>query len=123
MTRQKALDLLKENIKTKNLRKHSFAVEAVMKELADYFDKDKDKWGLAGLLHDIDYEKTKDEPEKHSIIGAKMLKEKGLDKEIVHAVKSHNKMHDIPLNSLMDKALFVSDPITGLIVAATLVLP
>jgi len=123
MTREKALQLLKQEVKTKNLRKHVLAVEAVMRELADYFDKDKEKWGLAGLLHDIDYEKTKDEPEKHSIQGAKMLKEKGLSEDIIHAVKAHNKIHGIPLNSLMDKALFVSDPITGLIVAATLVLP
>src|SRR6056297_3508215 len=123
MTREKALDLLKEKVKTKNLRKHSFAVESLMRELADYFDKDKDKWGLAGLLHDIDYEETKEEPEKHSILGADFLEEQGFDKDIVYAVRAHNKMHNLALNNLIDKALFVSDPITGLIVAATLVLP
>ncbi|HKL17053.1 MAG TPA: HD domain-containing protein [Patescibacteria group bacterium] len=123
MEREKALKLLKEKIKTKNLRKHVLAAEAVMRELADYFNEDKEKWGLAGLLHDIDYEKTKDEPEKHSILGAKMLKEKGLEEDIVHAIKAHNKMHNIELKTKIDKALFVSDPITGLIVAATLVLP
>ena len=123
MEREKALKLLKEKIKTKNLRKHVLAAEAVMRELADYFNEDKEKWGLAGLLHDIDYEKTKDEPEKHSILGAKMLKEKGLEEDIVHAIKAQNKMHNIELKTKIDKALFVSDPITGLIVAATLVLP
>src|SRR6056297_2027382 len=106
MTREEALEFLKEKVKTKNLRKHCFAVEAVMRELADYFDKDKDKWGLAGLLHDIDYEFTKDEPEKHSILGANMLEEKGCDEKIVYAVKAHNKIHNLALDNLIDKALF-----------------
>jgi predicted hydrolase (HD superfamily) len=80
-------------------------------------------WALAGLLHDIDYEKTKDDPDQHSILGAQMLEEMGLDKEITEAVKAHNEMHGIAPQSLMAKVLFALDPLTGLIVAATLVLP
>ncbi len=77
MQREEALELMKENIKEKNLRKHCLAVEAVMAELADYFDKDQNKWRLAGLLHDIDYEDTADQPAKHSQLGADMLAERG----------------------------------------------
>jgi hypothetical protein len=139
MTRQESLELLKENITNQNLIKHCLAVEAIMMALACHFgegeeDKsssspfaiareDEGKWGLAGLLHDIDYEKTKDNPQKHSLIGAKMLEDLRVDKEICQAVKVHNEAHGIKPESLMEKALFVVDPLTGLIVAAALVLP
>lgn len=123
MLKEEAMELLKENIKTPNLIKHSLAVGAIMKTLAQRFNEDPTKWEICGLLHDIDYEKTKDKPEEHSLIGAEMLKEKGLDEEIVEAVKTHNEMHGIEPKSLMAKALYVSDPLSGLIVAATLVLP
>ncbi|MBU3918664.1 HDIG domain-containing protein, partial [Patescibacteria group bacterium] len=78
MERDKALNLLKENLFNKNLIKHCLAVEAIMRGLAQKFGEDSEQWELAGLLHDIDYEKTKDVPEKHSLIGAEMLKEIGL---------------------------------------------
>lgn len=123
MTREQALELLKQNLFNQNLIKHCLAVESAMKDLAHHFNEDENKWGLVGLLHDIDYEKTKDNPEQHSIIGARMLRELGLDEDICQAVKVHNEMHGLPLKTLMDKALFVVDPLTGLIVAATLVLP
>ncbi len=123
MTREEAKKFLEKYIKNKNLIKHSLAVEAVMRELAKYFQEDEEKWGLTGLLHDIDYEQTKDKPGEHSLIGAEILSEKGLDKEIVEAVKSHNEIHGIKPKTRMAKALFCADPLTGLIVAATLVLP
>lgn len=123
MERDKALSLVEENIDASNLIKHCLAVEAVMKKLATHFDKDVKKWRLAGLLHDIDYEETKDDPEKHSIIGAKMLKDLGLDEEIVQAVKTHNDAHGIEPQGLMGKALYCVDPLTGLIVAAALISP
>ncbi len=91
--------------------------------MARRFGEDEEKWGMAGILHDIDYEKTKDNPSQHSLVGAQMLEDAGLDKEICQAIRAHNATHGIPLNTPMDKALFVADPITGLIVAATLVLP
>ena len=123
MTREEALSLLKENLKNQNLIKHSLAVEAVMRGLARHFREDEEKWGITGLLHDIDYESTKDNPKEHSLIGAKMLAEKGMDNDICQAVKAHNEAHGIPLETLMDKALYVTDPFTGLVVAAALVLP
>ena len=123
MKREEALNLLKENLKNQNLIKHSLAVESAMRELAKHFDENEEKWGICGLLHDIDYEKTKGDPNLHSKIGAEMLKNSGLDKEICDAVLTHNEVHGILPETKMAKALFCVDPLTGLIVAATLVLP
>jgi len=123
MSREQALEILKQNISNKNLIKHSLAVEAIMRALAKHFQQDEEKWGLAGLLHDIDYEKVQENLAEHSLLGAKMLKELGLDEDICQAVKVHNEAHGITPETLMEKALFVSDPVSGLIVAATLVLP
>jgi hypothetical protein len=123
MERERALEILRENVKNKNLVKHSLAVEAAMKALAQHFEQDENKWGLAGLLHDIDYEKTMDDPINHSRVGSEMLRDLGLDQEIVQAVLTHNEHHGIEPQTLMAKALYCVDPLTGLIVAATLVLP
>ena len=123
MQREEALSLLKSKIQNVNLIKHSLAVEAVMVALANHFNQDSEKWSLAGLLHDIDYEKTEDNPLEHSAVGAKMLEELGVDKEISQAVKVHNEAHGILPETLMEKALYAVDPLTGLIAAATLVLP
>jgi putative nucleotidyltransferase with HDIG domain len=123
MERKEALNLLKENLSNVNLQKHCFAVEAIMQALAERFDENADEWAIAGLLHDIDYESTKDNIQAHSLIGAEMLKKAGLKDEIIEAVKTHNEAHGIKPESLMAKALFVADPTSGLIVASTLVLP
>ncbi|GAH44813.1 unnamed protein product [marine sediment metagenome] len=123
MTREEGFNLLKQNLQNQNLIKHCLAVEAIMLALARHFDGDEEKWGLTGLLHDIDYEKTKGDPSQHSLVGAKMLEDSGIDKSISQAVKVHNEAHGIPPETLLEKALFVTDPLTGLIVAATLVLP
>ncbi len=123
MQREQALALVKERIRTRNLFKHTLAVEAVMRRLAAELGQDQDRWGLAGLLHDIDYEETKNDPDRHSQLGADMLAEMGLDEEIVEAVRAHNDRHGLPRTSLLAKALYSTDPLTGLIVAATLVHP
>jgi len=123
MNREEALKLVQEKIQNQNLVKHCLAVEVCMRGLAEKFGESPDKWGLAGLLHDIDYEETKNDPQKHSLIGAEMLEKLGLDKEICAAVKTHNERHGIAPESKMAKALFCVDPLTGLIVAAVLVLP
>ena len=123
MTRGEAFETLKQNIQNQNLIKHCLAVEAIMRTLARNFKEDEEKWGLTGLLHDIDYEKVKDDLSQHSLVGAKMLEDLGIDKDICQAVKVHNEAHNIPPQTLLEKALFVTDPLTGLIVAATLVLP
>jgi putative nucleotidyltransferase with HDIG domain len=123
MQRNQALSMLEDKVKTLNLIKHCFACESAMRELAHYFQEDEDKWGLAGLLHDIDYEETKDNPKEHSLKGATYLKEQGIENDIIEAVKTHNQIHGLSPESKMAKALFCVDPLTGLIVAATLVLP
>ncbi len=123
MEREKLLKLLKENLKNPNLIKHSLAVEAGMRALARYFGEDEEKWAIAGLLHDIDYEKTKGDSNLHSKVGSQILKEMGFDQEICEAILTHNEAHGILPLTKMAKALFCLDPLTGLIVAATLVLP
>lgn len=123
MTRNEALNLIQQKIKNQNLIKHCLAVEVVMRDLAEYFNENVEKWGLAGLLHDIDYEETKNSPEKHSLVAGDFLEKLGLEKEIIEAVKAHNEIHNLPRKTKLAKSLFCTDPITGLIVAATLVLP
>jgi len=123
MTKEEGLKILKENLSNQNLIKHSLAVEAIMRVLARHFGQDEEKWGMAGLLHDIDYEKTKDDPTQHSLVGAQILESLGLDRDICQAVKVHNEAHGILPETRLEKALFVTDPLTGLIVAAALVLP
>ncbi len=123
MNREKALNLLKENLKNQNLVKHCLAVEAAMRKLAKHFNEGEEEWGTCGLLHDIDYEKTKGDPKLHSKVGSEMLKDLGFDEETCQAVLTHNEAHGIEPQSLMAKALYCIDPLSGLIVAATLVLP
>lgn len=124
MNRETALELVKQNISNQNLIKHCLAVEVIMRSLAQHFSETDDgKWGLAGLLHDIDYDKVKDNLSQHSLLGARLLEDWGIEKEICQAVKVHNETHGILPETLMEKALFTTDPLTGLIVAAALVLP
>lgn len=94
-----------------------------MTSLAKRFGEDPAMWGIAGLLHDIDYEKVQNDLSRHSLLGAEMLEGLGVEPEICQAVKVHNESHGVPPVTLMERALFVCDPITGLIVAAVLVLP
>ncbi len=123
MNREEGINFLNKKVLNRNLVKHCLAVGAIMKELAGRFQENQEEWELAGILHDIDYEETKNDPQKHSIIGAEYLKSLGLGDEFCEAVKAHNESHKIAPKSLMAKALFVCDPLSGLIVAATLVLP
>ena len=121
MTRDEALELIKSKIKNKNLVKHVIATEACMKALAKHFHEDENLWGITGLLHDVDYDQTSKDPSKHGIIGAQILQEMGVDESIVYAVKAH--AGHTEAKSKMDKVLFAVDPLTGLIVAATLMHP
>ena len=123
ITRLEALALLESNVRNKNLLKHMYAVEIVMRALAGHFGEDEELWGLAGLLHDIDYDATKDDFPQHGLVGGRILEEAGLPAELVYAVKSHNWYHNLPRTSLLDKALFATDPLTGLIVAGAMIRP
>ena len=87
MKRTEAIKLLKENIKNENMLKHCYASEAVMRALAKRLGKDEEKWGLAGLLHDLDVEKVNADPKIHGLETAKMLAETDIDPEIIDAIK------------------------------------
>jgi len=119
--RQNAYDLVVEKVKQKNLVKHILAVEAVMRRLAQHFNEDVDYWGLTGLLHDLDYSKTADQPEKHTYLTAEWLKDYELPEDMLHAIHAHP--GHIPCETKLDWALFCCDPVTGLIVAGVLMHP
>lgn len=121
MTREECLALVNENCSNRNLLKHMLAAEAVMRSLAERLGEDPESWATAGLVHDLDYDETADEPERHGLVSAEKLEDLGFPDEIVHAVKAHNE--HAPRQSAMDKALYASDPVTGLIVAAALMHP
>ncbi|MCL4424634.1 MAG: HDIG domain-containing protein [Firmicutes bacterium] len=123
MNRQEALGLVREKVVNRNLVNHMLAVEAIMRRLARHFGEDEERWGMAGLLHDVDYEMTKDDPERHSLVSGQMVQDLGFDVEIVEAVKAHNERHGLPRTTLMSKALYSCDPLSGLIVAAALIRP
>ncbi len=125
MKREEALSLIKEHVKNKNSIKHMLALEAVMRALAERFGEDKDKWGVAGLLHDIDMEMVdyRNEPQKHGVLGAQILREKGVDEDIINATLAHNEESGKERESKIEKAIYAADPLTGLIVASVLVLP
>lgn len=122
MTRENALKLVKSKVKNKNLVKHMVATEACMRFLARYFGEDEDLWGLTGLIHDLDYDQTAKDPERHGRLAAEMLAEiEGVNEQTIYAVKAH--AGHVETKSRMDKALFAVDPLTGLIVASALMHP
>lgn len=123
LSRVEAFNLVKEHISKKNILYHTLAVEAIMRNVAKYFGEDEEKWGLVGLLHDIDYEKTEASPEKHCLIAGKIL-EGILPDELLRAIKSHNFIYTcVKPESIMEKALIACDAISGLLVACALVMP
>lgn len=131
MTRGEALTTLNTLIKNPNLIKHHFAAEAVMKNLALYFKNDPKitenidpaKWAMVGLLHDADYDLTRNIPEKHALLVEESLAGK-IEPEIIYAIKAHNwDNNGVEPKSLMDWSMYCCDELTGLIVAAALVHP
>lgn len=123
LTRDEAFDLLTKNLKTSNLIKHSLAVEAILQDMAKKLGENQQLWGLTGLLHDLDYDFTKNEPEKHSKITIKIISDL-LPLEAINAIKAHNYQYttQIPQSNL-DKSLIAADAVSGLVIAAALVMP
>lgn len=124
--REEALVLVKKHVKNNNSIKHMLAVEAVMRDLAKKFNEDEELWGLSGLVHDIDMEMVDyhNEPEKHGPLGVEILKKNGFDDEIVlGAVLAHNSATGKVRETLLEKSIYCTDPLTGLIVASSLILP
>jgi len=123
MDRVEALRSVQENVSDDDLVKHMLATEAVMRSLARRLGQDEDKWGLTGLLHDIDVELTEQDMDAHSKLGADLAKELGASSDMCHAILCHNEAHGIPRDTDLSKALFCADPLTGLVTAAALVRP
>jgi putative nucleotidyltransferase with HDIG domain len=123
MDREEALKAIRENVKNENLVRHMLATEAIMRALARRFGEDEEEWGLAGLLHDIDVEVTGGDMHRHSREGAEMVSKLGAGDAIAAAILAHNEAHGVPPQTLMEKSLFCTDPLTGLITAAVLVRP
>ena len=122
MTREEALSVVNEYVKSESLIRHMFCVEAAMRFYAEKFGEDVDVWGLAGLLHDFDWE-IHPTAEQHPIEGAPILRERGVDEMIVRAILSHGDNTGIARETAMEKALNACDEITGLITAVALVRP
>ena len=123
MDREEALNLVKENVSNKNLIKHMLAVEAIMKGVAEKIGEDPEEWSMIGLLHDVDFDKTKDNPKIHAIIAAEMLQGK-IDDEKIRVIKCHNfENTGIMPEKKVDYALIAADAVSGLVIAAALVIP
>ncbi|RMF46854.1 MAG: HDIG domain-containing protein [Anaerolineae bacterium] len=122
MTRDEALSIVREFVKNENLVRHMLAVEAAMRFYAPKYNEDPDLWGLAGLLHDFDWE-IHPTLEEHPQAGAPILRERGVPEVVVRAILSHADHTGIPRETTMEKALFACDEITGLITAVALVRP
>jgi len=124
ITRDEALQLMKEYLKAENLQKHSLATEVIMRKLAQKMGENEELWGIAGLLHDLDYEDTKDDMPRHTLQTEEILKGKGVNKEITEAIKGHNADNlGYERKRTIDHALTCAECITGMIVATTLVYP
>lgn len=124
MTRERALQLLREHIDNPNTIKHCLASEAVLGALADRLGEDREKWAMAGLLHDLDVEITDADLAVHGLQTVKMLQAEGVDAEIVTAIGRHNEVSSGETRSTaLDYALAAGETITGMIIATTLVYP
>lgn len=122
MNREEALQFIREYVKSESLVRHMLSVEAAMRYYARKLDENEEEWGLAGLLHDFDWE-IHPNAEEHPLAGAPILREAGVPEEIIAAVLSHADHTGLPRDTLLKKALFACDEITGLITAVALVRP
>ncbi len=122
--REDAVKLLESRLSNQNLVKHCLATEAIMRALAAKRGADAEEWGTTGLLHDLDFEETKDTAEKHGLATAELMAQKGFSSAAVQAVKAHNaEALGLERSGDFDLALTCAEQITGLIVATALVMP
>ena len=124
MKRDDALALLKEFTQSESLLKHAYAVEAAMRHYAKLSGEDIELWGATGLLHDFDYERWRQPPE-HTQQGARILRERGIDEEIVGAILSHADWNwgEYPLDRPLRKTLYAVDELCGFVTAVAYVRP
>jgi putative nucleotidyltransferase with HDIG domain len=126
-SRSAALALMQEYTASESLRKHMLAVEAAMRAYAEKFGEDPERWGIAGLVHDFDYERfpnnAHSQTDEHPSEGVRILRSKGYPEDILQAILGHAHYTNTPRDSRMAKALFAVDELTGLITATALVRP
>jgi len=121
-TRETALELFRKYNKTESLMKHALSVEGVMRYMARKAGEDEEKWGIIGLIHDLDYEMY---PEQHCIMTEKILRENEWPEEYIRAVLSHGwgLASDVKPESLLEKTIYAIDELTGLVATSALVRP
>ena len=121
---RRARELLAEYIPADNLKKHCLATEAIMRALAPRYGADADLWGTAGLLHDLDYDETKDDMGRHGEVTASILRREGYPEEMIEAIRSHNADNlGMERTTPFGIALAAAESATGLIAAMALILP
>ncbi len=134
MTRDKAYNLMCEMIQNQNLRKHGLAVEAIMRGLCSYLkdrhpelpkeEFNEEEWVIVGLLHDADYELIEKDPSRHTLVTEQKLRELGETNErIINGIKAHHEGIKESRDNLLEKGVYVSDELSGLITAVALVRP
>ncbi len=121
-SRQQALEILAQHVKAEHLVRHALTVEAVMRYFAELYGEDIEKWGIIGLLHDIDFEEY---PEQHCHKVRELLGPHGFTEDYLHAIESHGYglVNDVEPVERMEKVLFATDELTGLIAATALMRP
>ncbi|ABG05861.1 metal dependent phosphohydrolase [Rubrobacter xylanophilus DSM 9941] len=122
MNREEAWRLLCEWTQSESLRKHMLAVEAAMRAYARRFGEDEEKWGITGLLHDMDYERHPS-PQEHPRVGVAELERLGYPEDVRRAILSHADYLDVPRETLMEKTLYAVDELSGFITAVALMRP
>ncbi|MGC9310794.1 MAG: HDIG domain-containing metalloprotein [Candidatus Aenigmatarchaeota archaeon] len=123
MERNEALSLLEEHVQNKKIQKHCLAVAAIMEKLAEKLGEDREVWWLTGILHDLDYEETMNDMERHGLETAEMLEGK-VEEKILHAIKAHNGVNTgVAPRENMDIALLCSDALSGLMISTALIMP
>ena len=123
INREEALNLIKAQNPESHMMQHALASEAVMRALAKRFGENEDLWGLAGLLHDVDFPHTKETPDRHGAMAMELL-DGLLPEEALHAIKAHNgECTGCPPESRFDYALRAGETVTGMVTAAALVRP
>jgi hypothetical protein len=121
LTRDQAYQLVKQKIGVNNLLKHILAVEAGMRSVAENLGEDADYWGLTGLVHDLDYNETKNDESRHTFITEEWLEQFELPEDMLYAIRAHP--GHVPCKSRLDWALYSVDPTTGFLVACALMHP
>jgi putative nucleotidyltransferase with HDIG domain len=125
--RDDALALMHEFTPSDSLRKHMYAVEAAMRAYAGHFGEDAERWGLAGLMHDFDYERwpnaSHSATEEHPAAGVAILRDRGYPEDVLEAILGHASYSGVPRVTRMAKTLFAVDELTGLVTATALVRP